>query len=194
LLFVVVMLGLAIGANTAIFAVVRAVLWRPLPFASPERLVRVWESNAAEHRERENASPANVLDWQKDNDVFEGLTYWRDTTATFLGASEPVDLPAQMVASNFFSVGPAPMMGRTLLPEDGRAKVVVISYPLWRDRLGSDPHAIGRSVSLNHETCTIAGVMPPSFRCWDARHRSGIRKNSAPDSSASAAISRPPDA
>ena len=81
-----------------------------LVFASPERLVRVWESNAAERRERENASPANFLDWQQRSDVFDGLTYWRDTSVTIAGSGigDPIDAPAEMVAANFFTCGIVP--------------------------------------------------------------------------------------
>lgn len=162
--FVVVTLALAVGANTAIFAVVRAVLLQPLPFDEPERLFRLWESNPSEGREFEDLSPANFLDWRAQTSAFEDLAFWRDTAVTLAGEREPVEITAERVSVNLFEVfGVRALLGRTFLPSEGREKVAVLSHDLWRSAYGADPGIIGRTVSIDREPYLVVGVMPPHF-------------------------------
>lgn len=179
--FVVATLALAIGANVAIFTVVRSVLLRPLPFADPERLVRVWSSLPREQRERENASPADFLDWQAQSASFEGLAYWRDTTATLVGHGDPVELPVELVSANFFSVlGVEPSLGRAFLPAEAQERVVVLGFDLWQERFGGARDVIGSSLTLNRESYTVVGVMPRDFAMLGRNARLWIAQGYSP--------------
>jgi putative ABC transport system permease protein len=163
--FIVVTLALAIGLNSAIFAVVYSVLLRPLPFYDPSSLVRIWESNPTQGRERENVSPANFLDWKSQSRSFSGLAYWRDTTMTLIGKGEPVDLPVEQVSADFFSVlAPRPALGRTFRPNEGRQEVAVLSHDLWEARFGSDASWLGQMINLDREPYLVIGVMPAGFK------------------------------
>ncbi len=166
--FVVVTLALALGVNTALFAVVRSVLLQPLPYREPDRLVRVWESLPTEEREFENVSPANFLDWRGQLGPFADLAYCRDTSLTVAGEDrEPEEVTAEFASVNFFSVlGVEARYGRTFAPGEGRERVVVLSHDYWRSRFGGDAAAIGRTLLLNREPYRIVGVMPPAFNVF----------------------------
>jgi putative ABC transport system permease protein len=172
-LIAAITLALGIGANTAIFSVVNAVLIRAFPYPDANRLVVVWEKSR--RIEQNTISQANFFDWQEQNNVFEGLAAFADTRTNITGDGEPEEIPAQRTTGNLFSVlGVNALLGRTLTLEDnkpGQNNVVVISYGLWQRRFGGDPNVIGRKVTLGAFENTIVGVMPPDFR-WHVRKNS----------------------
>ncbi len=162
----VLTLALGIGANTAIFSVVNAVLLRSLPYRDADRLVILWEKN--QRTEQNTISPANFFDWQDQNKVFEGLAAFTDTRSNLTSDGEPEEIPSQTCTDNLFTVlGVNAMRGRTFTPEDGqpgRNNVVVISAGLWQRRFGSDPNIIGRKIVLNATEHTVIGVLPPDIK------------------------------
>src|SRR6266496_2340521 len=161
----VVALALGIGANTAIFSVVNAVLLRPLPFKHPEQLVMLWENAAHLGFPKDTPSPANFLDWQKQAQSFTGMAAMVERSFNLTGVGEPERLEGRRVSANLFDLlGVRALLGRTFVPEDDRpgSHVVLLSYSLWQRRFGSDPSIIGRVVTLNGESYTVIGVMPRS--------------------------------
>ncbi|HTH49429.1 MAG TPA: ABC transporter permease, partial [Candidatus Limnocylindria bacterium] len=165
----VLTLALGIGANTAIFSVINAVLLRPLPFAQPEQLVRLYESRTKTGLQQGPISPPTFLDWRQQNSVFVGLSAFHGSSLNLTGSGEPERLSALHVSANLFSLLQAkPMLGRTFLPEDEQNnKVVVLSDGFWRRRFGSDRGLIGRTISLDKQSYTVVGVMPASFKFAD---------------------------
>jgi putative ABC transport system permease protein len=161
-------LALGIGANTAIFSVVNAVLLRPLPYADPERLVVLWE------RERnvgqESPSYPNFLDWPAQSQSFEQMAIARFDSVNLIGAGEPERLICRQVSANFFStLGAQPQLGRAFTPEEDRAgasPVVVISHSLWQRRLGADAEIIGKRLTLSNREFTVIGVLPSGFQFY----------------------------
>src|ERR687885_802540 len=141
-LIAVVALALGIGANSAIFSVVNAVLLRSLPYKEPERLVIVWETNPqllSDYLKTHNeASPANFYDWQAQNHVFENLAAFRWQDFNLTGGDTPEQVTGNLVTTNMFStLGVRPILGRDFLPEEGEAgkeNVVILSYGLWQRR------------------------------------------------------------
>ncbi|HYP02849.1 MAG TPA: ABC transporter permease [Pyrinomonadaceae bacterium] len=169
-LIAVFALALGIGANSAIFSVVNAMLLRPLPFPEPERLVVIWETNpnlGANLRLRNEASPANFKDWTAQSSSFENIAAFRWGDYNLTGGDHPEQLLGHPVTVNMFdTLKTRPLMGRTFLPDEGRAgagQVVVLSYKLWQRRFGADPNIVNRNISLNGESYTVVGVMPPEF-------------------------------
>ena len=164
----VVSLALGIGANTAIFSLVNAVLLKPLPFMDPERLVMVWEDNSAIGFPRDDAAPANYVDWKAQNQVFEDMAALNWKSFNLTGDGEPERILAHGVTANFFTLlGIQPVIGRNFsLDEDkpGAAKVAILDYGLWQGRYGGDPATVGRDVLLNGEKYTVVGVMPAGFQ------------------------------
>ncbi|HEX8282764.1 MAG TPA: ABC transporter permease [Pyrinomonadaceae bacterium] len=164
----VVALALGIGANSAIFSVVNAVLLRPLPYQNPERLVMVWEENNKSGYPKDTPAAANFVDWREQNQVFEGMAAVAEQDFNLTGAGEPERLSGRRVSADLFSLlGVAPHAGRTFAPEEDRPganKVVVLSHGLWQRRFGADPTLIGKTLSLNGEPHTVVGVMPPRFQ------------------------------
>ncbi|MBI3473725.1 MAG: ABC transporter permease [Candidatus Solibacter usitatus] len=162
----VLALGLGIGATSAIFSVIDAVLLRPLPYQDPDRLAIVWERSS--RTDTNVISPANFLDWRARNQVFEGLAAYVPSRANLTGSGEPEELPVQIVTANFFPLlGAEPLLGRVLQPEDdkpGAPRVVVISHRLWQRRFGGDPGIAGRSITLGGAPHAVVGVMPPGFQ------------------------------
>jgi predicted permease len=155
-------LALGIGANSAIFSVVQAVLLRPLPYHEPERLVTVLQDG------RGPVSPANLLDLRAQNSVFEQLGAAQAWQATLTGAGPPEAVKALQLTANLFSVlGVPAARGRTFVAGDeapGAARVVVIGHQLWQRRFGGDPGLLGRALVINGESHTVVGIMPPSFQ------------------------------
>jgi putative ABC transport system permease protein len=159
-------LALGIGANTAIFSVVNAVLLRPLPFKDPQQLVMVWENAAHLGFPKNTPSPANFLDWQKQSSVFAGMAAMIERSFNLTGVGEPERLDGRRVSANMFEVlGVPALLGRAFVPDDDRAgtRVVLLSHSLWQRRFGSDPAVIGTALTLNGESYTVVGVMPPSL-------------------------------
>ena len=159
-------LALAIGANTAIFTVVRAVLLRSLPFAHHERLVAIHYLQPG--NDRQPVSIADFFDIAESNRSFEALLAYGAWSANLTGIDEPVALPAQWVSRGFFrELGLRAALGRTPLPEEeapGGPKVLLLGDGLWRSRFGADPSIVGRSIRINGRALTVVGVMPPGFR------------------------------
>ena len=167
-------LALGIGANSAIFSVVNAVLLRPLPFKTPEQLVMVWENATHLGFPKNTPSPPNFLDWQRQNTVFTGMAAMAESSFNLTGVGEPERLDGRRVSANLFDLLRVPaLLGRTFVPADDRsdAHVVLLSYSLWQRRFGSDPSIIGGEVTLNGESYTVIGVMPrgvhlPGYGNW----------------------------
>jgi putative ABC transport system permease protein len=158
----VITLALGIGANTAIFSVVNAVLLNPLPYKQPDRLVALWENVPGHGRWR--TSPANFFDWKKQNTVFEDVVAFGASTLTLTGDGEPEQLVGCRVSSGYFAVvGVDPMLGRAFLPEEherGKGQVVILGYNFWQRRFGGDRNIINRSITLDGASYTVVGVMP----------------------------------
>src|SRR5918911_1645146 len=162
-LVAVVALALGIGANSAIFSVVNALLLRPLPFEQPDRLVQVWESSAKLGRNEIPASFPNFADWREQNHVFEQTVAYSAWSFNLTGTAEPERIHSAIVSPAFFStLGVEPVLGRTFLPgedEPGKDLSVVISRRLWQRRFNSDPGVVGRGVELNGKSFTVVGVV-----------------------------------
>ncbi len=164
-------LALGIGATTAIFSVVKAVILNPLPFRQPENLVYLWEGH--EHYRRgdrsyfSSARPATLFDWRAQCQSFESISAYRSRAMLLTDSKEAEIVSGQDVYDRFFeTLGTPVLRGRTLQPSDYEASsphVVVISSAMWIKRLGGDPGVIGRRISLNRESYEIVGVMPAGF-------------------------------
>jgi len=158
-------LALGIGANTAIFSVVNAVLIRPLPYADPERIVWLWDT--IPQLPTAPTSLPEFLDWKEQNRSFEQLAAFQSGNM-FLDAGDGTeDVPVGLVTPQMFSLFHVnPIIGRTFTDEEtlpGRFRVAVLSHSTWQNRFGSDPNVSGRTIQLNGRTYTIIGVMPAGF-------------------------------
>ena len=164
-LVAVLTLALGIGANTAIFTVFDALLLKPLPFAKPEQLVRIY--NTGPQLDKSPISPANFLDWQQQNRVFQEIAAYTGNDFTMLGGDVPERLLGARVSAGFFNLlGVQPSLGRPFRGEEdayGRNQVVILSHQLWQKRFGGRNDIIGQSLTLNDKSLTIVGVMPADF-------------------------------
>jgi len=171
-LMAVLTLALGIGATTAIFSIVHAVLFAPLPYAQPERLVQVWEASPTSGP-RNVVSPGNALDWQERARSFSELAAYRNPYGLSLtGSGEAARVViTQMQPAVMRVLGVQPLLGRSLLEEDARGAgdVVVLGHALWEQRFGGDSSVVGRRLVLNDEPHTVVGVMPPGFAFPDTR-------------------------
>ncbi len=160
-------LALGIGANTAVFSVVNAVLLRPLPYPDPDALAMVYEKRSAEGVTSNSVSPADFLDWRATNQSFSSLASFTDTPADLTGTGEPVQITVGGVTADFFNVlGVRALHGRTFAPDEdvlGQHRVVVLGHALWRQRFGGDPSIVGRQITLNGVAQEVIGVLPPGF-------------------------------
>jgi putative ABC transport system permease protein len=158
----IVALALGIGANTAIFSVVNAVLLRPLPYANPDQLAVVL------HGGNSPVAPANYLDWKKQTQTFKEMGAAEFWSPNMTGGDRPEHVWAlRLTASMFPVLGVNPIMGRVFSESEetaGRDQVVVISYGTWQRRFAGDKNIIGKQVGLDGSICEVIGVMPPSFR------------------------------
>ncbi|MCI0486528.1 MAG: ABC transporter permease [Blastocatellia bacterium] len=163
----VLALALGIGANTAIFSAVNAVLLRSLSYKEPDRLMVVWERNFPRNRETNVVSPANFLDWQSQNHVFEQMAAIASIRTNLTGAGEPEEIATQIITADFFSImGVQPLLGRAFIPEEfqqGKDNVVVLSQRLWQRRFGADPGVVGRAITISGQPHVVVGIMPPRF-------------------------------
>ena len=161
----VLCLALGIGANTAIFSVINAVLLRPLPHAEPERLVGIWEASRVRESERNTVSPANYLDWQSVTASFSGMAAVYDATAGLTGTGRPEEVSVQGATAGLFEVlGIPAALGRTFVPADdrpGAPAVALLSHGLWQRRFSGDPSVVGSAIRLDGAPVTVVGVMPP---------------------------------
>jgi putative ABC transport system permease protein len=166
-------LALGIGANTAIFSAVEAVLLKPLPFAQPDRLMVVWEDASFIGFALNTPAPANYVDWRARNRVFTDMAATRFVTASLTGDGQPEQLSGKKVTPNFFDVlGVQPAVGRPFTAAEDKAQspVVVLSYNLWRRRFGGDESIIGRAILLNGVQTKVVGVMPQDFFFSDRKN------------------------
>lgn len=168
---IVAMIALAIGANSAIFSVLHAVVLRPLPFHEPDRLVRVYETQdmGGEGSSRTSLSSVTWARWQEASDVFVGLARANFGSLTFTrDGADAQRLVATQTSANFFGVlGIAPVLGRDFRPEDdkpGAVPVVIVGDAFWRSQLGARSDAIGETIVLDGSPHTVIGVMAPGFR------------------------------
>jgi putative ABC transport system permease protein len=162
-------LALGVGASTAIFSVVNAVMLRPLPFAEPDRLVRIWESNVERGWPTFAVSHPNFLDFRAQADNFESMAAINNAgfTMTSNGEAEIV-LGLQVTATFLPTLKVAPVLGRNFLDEEdrpgGNTRVVLLGDGFWRRAFGADPAVVGRTITLNSQPYTIIGVLPASYR------------------------------
>lgn len=164
----IITLALGIGANTAIFSLISAVLVEPLKYSEPERLVMVWEDSTAAGFPRDTPAPANYADWKAQNHSFQDMAAIDERSYDLTGDGEPEQLFTFGVTENFFPLlGINPALGRNFTVEEeqpGANRVVVISYNLWQNRFGGDRNIIGRNILLNSQQYSVIGVMPQGFQ------------------------------
>lgn len=169
---VLLTLALGIGANSAMFSVINAVLLRPLPYTDPERVVTVWESNLQQGMARTEVSPPNFVDWSTQSRSFEQIAAFRYWSFVLTGREEPVRvLGARVSASLFPLLRVKALVGRTVLPEEdrfGSHRVVLLSHGLWQRRFSAAPNVIGQTLTLNGEQYVVIGVLPAHVRLPDA--------------------------
>ena len=173
-LIAVLTLALGIGANTAIFSVAYAVMWKALPYQEPQQLVAMWSIRKGWSGRPSPAAPAVFLDWREKNNVFTDVAAYEDAAISnrpkfFLtGIGEPERIMGARVTVNLFSVlGVNAARGRTFSVEEeqiGREQVVLLSDALWNRRFGADKEIVGKTIQLNDRLFTVIGVMPPDFK------------------------------
>ncbi len=158
-------LALGIGANSAIFSVVNAVLLRPLPFKEPDRLIKLWETFLPGGQG--TVSVPNLKDWREQNDVFTEIAAYQFGNFNLQGSDNPERVQGATVSANMFTVlGVEPQLGRGFLPEEDQPghRVVVLSNQLWKRNFSSDPQILGKDIALGGEGFTVVGVMPAGFQ------------------------------
>jgi predicted permease len=156
--------GLGIGATTAVFGIVNAVILRPLPYVHPDRLTSVWTSPRGTPTDRNPTSLPDVRDWQQQASVFEGLAGYAYNRFDLSGPEGDTQARAVLGTGNLYQVLSAtPSLGRLPRPDEERLPVVAISDRLWRERFAAAPSAVGATLRMNGQTYTIVGVMPPGF-------------------------------
>jgi putative ABC transport system permease protein len=165
-------LALGVGANTAIFTVVNAVVLRPLPYTEPDRLIRVWESNPAKGWPQFSASHPTFLDWRAQARSFERLAAQTGAGFTLTSGGDAEIVRAIAVTSDFLPVlAVAPTMGRNFRPEEdrpgGRTTVVIVTHGFWERRLGANPSVLGTPITLDGTPYEVVGVLPKEFP-WGA--------------------------
>ena len=163
----VIALALGIGANSAIFSVVNAVLLRPLPFKDPKGLVRIWGKYDKQGIPKNWISQPELVDIWDQSEAFESIAAYRTGGANLTATGDPVRVNSASVNASLFSIlGVEARLGRVLLDEDdqpGPNRVVVISDSLWRSRFAADPAIVGTELGLSGNAYTVVGVMPPGF-------------------------------
>ena len=164
---IVLALALGIGVNTSSFITVSALVFHPLPFPDIGRVMTVWETVPKAHSERDAVAAANFFDWKQQNRSFERLAAYQPWDANLTGLGDPERVQACRVSPDYFAVlGMKPALGRTFRADEaepGHAFVIVVSHGFWQRHMASAPDALGRSVALNGQNYTIAGVMPSNF-------------------------------
>lgn len=168
-------LALGLGATTAIFSVVDAVLLKPLPFPRSDRLVVIWEKNSRQNRDKQLVVGRNFLEWQSQTRLFESIAAFEDVHVNLSsgpnGPVDPQELPAERISSDLLPLlGVQPAIGRLFRPDEdqpGRTDAVVIGDGLWRRSFGADRSIVGKTIRLNDQSYTVVGVMPAGFRVLD---------------------------
>src|SRR6266550_1760301 len=162
---VVITLALGIGANTAIFSIVNAIVFRPLPYAAPNQLVGLWTKDLKKPGSQYPAALPVIRDWQQQAQTMSGIAAYAFNRFHVTGAEGADETRGVFATTNFFDVlGVQPALGRSLQPADERDRVLLLSHELWQRRYHGDRTVVGKTINLNAETFTIIGVMPPSFR------------------------------
>ncbi len=161
-------LALGIGAVTAIFTVVNAVLVRPLPYTDPDQLVMVWERNEAQGIERSDVSPGALGDWREQNVTFDGLAgFWPNSLTLRDREDTPIRVKSALVTTDFFPLlGASAAQGRVFSPEEGLpggSGYVVLSDGLWRRTFGGEADIIGNTITIEENPVVVIGIMPPEF-------------------------------
>ncbi|HYM00065.1 MAG TPA: ABC transporter permease, partial [Blastocatellia bacterium] len=166
----VIALALGIGANTAIFSVVNAVLLKPLPYPHADRIVDVWHTPPQESFpgiKKFAVSPGNFLDWQKGNHVFQEISAFTFARHNLGAAGSPVSVMSGIVTAEFFRVLQInPRFGRPFTPDDdqpGSPKVVILGDAIWKSQFGSNPNILGQPIKLDGQSYTVVGIMQPGF-------------------------------
>ena len=165
--------ALGVGANTAVFSVVNAVLFQPLPYDRPDRLVALWESRTNNPARKSRPTAANYADWAAQNGVFDEMALFGATALNWTGDGEPEQLLGSRVSESYFRVlGVTPLVGRALRAEDDRPgadPVVILGHGLWQRRFGGRSDVVGDTLRLDDRLHTIVGVMPPGlYPTWPA--------------------------
>ena len=167
-LVILLTLALGIGANTAIFSVINAVVLRPLPFDHPDELVMIWEKNEETGTNRRLVAHPNFADWRAQARTFQDMGAFRSCVFTLTGINEPRRIGGAAVSASFFdTLRVRAALGRTFQPEEdfaGAARVVVLSDGFWRQRLNANPNVIGQTLTLDGDVFTVIGVLPSSFK------------------------------
>ena len=165
---VVLTLALGIGASTAVFSVVNAVVLRPLAYPEPEQLVRITSELRGFGATDTGVAPAELIDYQSRTDLFTAVAGMLPVNANVTSGNEPERVEMMLVSWNYFAVlGVAPANGRAFGPQDdvpGVANIAVVSDGYWRRRLNADPDAVGRTIVIDGDRILVVGVMPPGFR------------------------------
>ena len=161
-LVAVLTLAVSIGANTAIFSMADAIVFHPYPFQALDRIAAIWETIPAVSAERYGVSAGDYFDWIEQNHSFARMAAYQPWDATLTGAQDPQRVRGFLVSSDFFPLlGLPAATGRFFSePAQNARNQLVVSYGFWQQRLGSDPHVLGRSLALNGLPYTIIGVMP----------------------------------
>ena len=163
----VVTLALGIGANTAIFSAVNALLLKPLQFPELDRVVAIWDKLPSRGVLHNEVTVANYLDWQSQTQSFEQLALYRWWSANLTGIDPPERIQGFLVTANFIdATGMKPIMGRNFLAEEnqpGKDAVAIITHSLWQRRFGGDPNILNKTITINSITRTVVGVMPERF-------------------------------
>jgi putative ABC transport system permease protein len=158
-------LALGIGANAAIFSVVRAVLLRPLPYPNPQQLIFIRQQEKKIGVEDLAFSVKEIEDYRAQNRTLAGLVEYHAMSFTLFGHGDPDRVRTGVVSANYFDVfGIQPLVGRTLLPDDeklGAPPVLLLSYEYWKNNFGSDPNIVGKTFEMNDKVHTVVGVLPP---------------------------------
>ena len=172
---VVLVLALGVGANSAFFSVISAVLLRPVPWEDPERIVNVWETNLKRGEDNALVSTINFLYWRDQNQVFEQVAGWRFLYLNLTGRGEPERVQGLKVSPGYFPLLKVKTaLGRTFLPDEeqpGQGKVVVLSYGFWQRRFAADPGIVGQQIAVDGEPHIVVGVLPSDFRIFKVLNR-----------------------
>src|SRR2546426_2621626 len=178
----VITLALGIGANTAIFTVVNAVLLRPLPYQDPGRLTMVFGTDAKRNVTNDVVSYSTYLDSKAQNHSFAGMEAWAGWSFNLSTGDQPEQVFALRITPGLFSLlGVKPALGRGFLPEEqqpGRHHVLLLSHGLWARRFASDPKILGRKVTITADTdaesYTVVGIMPAGFQYTGPHHQAWV--------------------
>jgi putative ABC transport system permease protein len=172
-LVAVLTLALGIGANTAIFSVVNAILLRPLPFANSDRLVKVWSTNISRGLDQYGTAPPDFREWSENTQALDQMAAHYSGEFNLLTGEEPEQIRGMFISPSMFPMlGVDPAMGRNFTSEEeqfGRHRVVLLSDSLWQRRFNADPNLLGQAITLDGQQYVVVGIMSPDFRFFNFR-------------------------